>query len=172
MDDKFEPRCMKKWQDAPNYMGEDLSDYFIVVSKHRDSGLLQESNFETIKRDFADKEGIEIASFSHWAVGWVESMIVSEDAPEDVLMELDEVICQLQDHYPVYDEADWSQREYDETLENIKFEGKLDDDTARQVYGWLGNYDETEIEGRDDRGGYPSQEAIQRALEAIGMEVE
>ena len=171
MSEKFEPRCMRKWERAPNYLGEDLSDYYMVVSRSRDSGLLDVSNFESVKRDFADKEGIETASFGHWAVGWIETMMVRDDAPENVLEELDEVMCQLKEEYPVYDEDDYYQRERDATIDNIKFEGRLDDNTATEVLSWLSRNEPEEVDSHDDRGGYPSSEAIQRALEAIEMEV-
>ena len=167
MAEKFEPKCMRKWERASNYMGEDLSEYYIVVSKSRDSGLMDVSNFESIKRDYGDRDGVEIASFSHWAVGWIESMTVRDDAPEEVLEELDEVMCGLKERYPVYDEDDWSRREYDATIDSIKFEGKLGDKTATEVLYWLSHNEPEEVESHDDRGGYPSSEAIQRALDAI-----
>lgn len=61
------------------------------------------------------------------------------------------------------------------TIENIRFEGRrlvaedAPEDWAAKVWSWLWNNDEGQVEGRDDRGGYPSEESIGNALAALGM---
>jgi hypothetical protein len=38
------------------------------------------------------------------------------------------------------------------------------------VYGWLSDHDCSAIENRDDRGGYPSEDQLRAAFEALGYE--
>lgn len=164
----YKPKCMTRWERAPNYAGEDLSDYYVVISKHRDSNLLEQSNYDGMKEDFLDRDGVEEAHFGHWGVGWIESMIVRKDAPDEVLMELDDVVCSLTEHYPVYDEEDFSRREYEETIDNIMSEGSIDEDTAKEVFSWLWGNDQQQLYAYDGFGGYPTEESIIRALKSIG----
>ena len=48
----------------------------------------------------------------HWAVGWVEHVIVRADSPEPILQAAVEIYCALQD-YPVYDESAYSDACYE-----------------------------------------------------------
>ena len=36
---------MQKWSRTENYIGESYNDYYVLLSHHRDSGLVEESNF-------------------------------------------------------------------------------------------------------------------------------
>lgn len=47
---------------------------------------------------------------SHWACGWVETILVRDDAPEEILQAAGEIVASLED-YPVLDEEDFSRRE-------------------------------------------------------------
>jgi hypothetical protein len=78
--------------------------------------------------------------------------------------------------YPVLDETDYSNREYEATLENIADAGwrlrqefDLPEDWAEQVYSWLSDNRSGEVENRDDQGGYPSQSALVEAFAALGF---
>ena len=68
------------------------------------------------------------------------------------------------DDYPVLDESDYSNREYEATVENIdiaawklKQQFELPEGWAHSVYDWLSQHMETEIENVDDQGGWPSK---------------
>ena len=70
--------------------------------------------------------------------------------------------------------SDYSAREYEMTLKNIadaawrvKREHELPRGWEAQVYRWLSDHEEDAIENRDDRGGYPSEEALKRAFAAL-----
>ena len=108
------------WVRPSNYVGKDWTGYFIVVSQNRDSGTLEKVNFETARKLLSKWEGEEVnatqpgdipcedlqvtvATANHWAVGWVESLLIHEDASEDALIEAAEIICSLAD-YPCLDD--------------------------------------------------------------------
>jgi hypothetical protein len=67
-----------------DYFG-DITDYqdqgwTLFVGRHRDSDNLENSNFETIEKQFEEKyeknEDFRIEGSSHWAVGWTDQMMI------------------------------------------------------------------------------------------------
>ena len=56
--------------------------------------------------------------FNHWACGWIDELMVHEDAPEAVLILAANIHSQLQD-YPILDEEDYSRREFEAEEEAI-----------------------------------------------------
>ena len=81
------------------------------------------------------------------------------------------------DAYPILNEDNYSDREYEATLVNIKDAAwrlkndfDLRDGWETEVYSWLSDYECGEIENVDDRGGYPSEESLGRAFDALGYE--
>ena len=159
---KYIPENIQKWERASNYMGEDYDDYYVVYTTSRDADLLGQSNWNAMLEKLENMDGVEVIRASHWAVGWVEFIIVHEDF-EDALMEADNLIAQLNE-YPVLDEEDWSQREFDDTIENIQIEGRIGEADARKVFSYLWEHDQREVEAVDGFGGYPSEESINKAM--------
>jgi hypothetical protein len=109
---------MTAWDNASNYIGETLKGWF-VYSKHRDSDLLTESNFDhilaalnTVATAAGNPNCIIRPVVNHWAVGWVEQICLTSDAPEPVIREAERLLAALED-YPALDEDDWSEREWD-----------------------------------------------------------
>lgn len=102
---------MEKWEYASNYIGENYSDYYILYSHHRDSNILNNSNYDTLQKIFINLPGVIEVSANHWAVGWVESILIHEDAKETI-EKGNEYLDKLSD-YPVLDEDDLSNREYE-----------------------------------------------------------
>ena len=87
------------------------------------------------------------------------------------------VLALPMDCYPILDEEDYGRRESEATVENIvdaawrvKDEYELSDDWQYEVYGWLSENDCGEVENTDDQGGYPSDEALRKAFEALGFQ--
>lgn len=85
-----------------------------------------------------------------------------------------EIKCALDD-YPVLDEEDYSRREYESAVEWISSEGTryladegVPEDWAEQVWSWLWENDQGELESRDDQGPAPSRDSIREALRALG----
>jgi len=68
-----------------------------------------------------------------------------------------------------------SDREYEATLENITDAAwrvgrdyDLPDGWESEVYSWLSDHEQGEIENTDDQGGYPSEAALRRAADGLG----
>jgi len=89
---------LEKWQCADNYLGEDLKDYYIVCGQHRDSEYYQQSNFIIATQRLGGEHDPEviIARFGHWAVGWVENLLVHENAKDKVDIAL-EIVNDIED---------------------------------------------------------------------------
>jgi hypothetical protein len=92
----------------------DRQDWYVApVSQTRDSGPLDQSNFQTFTALLTDRVGPEGATweihrFGHWGPGWFEVVIVQPgtaafDAAVDAATSLLD--------YPVLDENDWCERE-------------------------------------------------------------
>jgi hypothetical protein len=174
----------RAWVRASNYMGEDLTGYYTIYSHNRDSTLLDESNWDSLVKQFEKNKRFEIHHFNHWACGWVEALMIDgQRMTVKDYTEILEIINKLED-YPLLDETDYSKREYESTLENIKGElhsatfnydesdeyKKMEsDDLAHKVYSWLSNNDPEQLEIRDDNGGYPTTESISKALLSLNL---
>src|SRR3989442_2963837 len=105
---------MTGYDDASKYIGERLDGYF-VYSKHRDSDALARSNYECILQDLQklDLDHVEEHSFNHWAVGYVDQIVLVADASEAVIRRAEDILTKLAD-YPVFDEQHWSELEHKE----------------------------------------------------------
>lgn len=123
---------LKLWERPPHYVGYDWRNWYPVISQVPTSGdLLAESNFATAleRLEAVASEGsneiaevdcdmesepvacVQTAHERHWAVSWVETVMVHKNAPQAVIGEADAIVKAL-DSYPVLDEDDWSCREW------------------------------------------------------------
>lgn len=100
--------------DASNYAGTDFSSFLTVpVSRTRDSGPLDESNFEEALRLLGgESDTVQIHRFGHWACGWYELLLV--DPSDAAAVRIGEDIERRLENYPILNEEDYSQRETDE----------------------------------------------------------
>ena len=171
-----------RWRSSSNYGGRDLSDHYCVLGRSRDSGLLETSNWEVGQTKFKEFDsGWEVFGFNHWGVGWIDELMVHEDAPEDVLILAANIRGQLE-AYPILDEEDHSRREYESAVENITeaysslkrldvYDGTLstraDVKVIEQLVTWFGENRPDGMSSSDDSGFYPSDEELTEALEAI-----
>lgn len=156
------------------------------VIRTRDSGLLEQSNAAALVKaleslpQFTGEWSLEAAT--HWGCGWVEHLafrLLDENGQPTAVYEwLAEWYTRLQEDYPVADDEDYSRREFEATLENIRYEGnystrlldvELPEDWERAVYRWLWDNHPESVESRDDRGGYPSREKVVEVMRALGM---
>jgi hypothetical protein len=108
---------MTAFDTARNYMGERIEGY-VVYSKHRDSDLLTVTNYSGILADLeaaaeaaGKPESVEDHSFGHWAVGHVDQIILTPDAPDAVFEVAERALERLAD-YPVYDDSAYSDAEW------------------------------------------------------------
>lgn len=85
-----------------------------VFSKHRDSDVLDLSNWETVieAMQMYPKQDWDIAHLTHWAVGWVEHIVynLSNERITNYTVGMRERLA----NYPVLDEMQYSQMEWDE----------------------------------------------------------
>jgi hypothetical protein len=96
---------IQKWESGESYMGDDLSDYYVVVGKNRDSGILEESNWDYVIKTFDEKD-ILIAHFNHWLCGWVEQILIKDDN----YLTLEKAENMLDRDVPYLDESDYYER--------------------------------------------------------------
>lgn len=163
---------------------------FIHILGHRDERLIGESNRLAIEAELtkvseATNGNFWLGSSRHWAVGCTYDVVmtpilmVDSEHPAEFLNPVFEKLAEISralEEYPVLDETDYCQREYDATIENIKseFGNKMSDeapeDWAEQVFSWLFDYDQEAVENRDDQGGWPTEEQIRNALAEISLE--
>lgn len=100
-----------------NYMGEDwMKDWYMLVGRSRDSSVLEQSNFDAaLKLLGGESETVQIVRFNHWAVGWIEELMISPEDSKAVEIALD--IKDKLGEYPVLDDVDFSQREWNQAVE-------------------------------------------------------
>ena len=128
----------RKWEYPSDYGGFSPVDDVVIAGQSRDSECLERSNYETIFKHLKDLEtklsdqdpelydqayalndgDLFIYDYraGHWAVGWVETMLMSKHAPDDLQMAVVEVIDCLAE-YPCFDDEHYSELEHEETTD-------------------------------------------------------
>lgn len=157
----------------------------IVYTSNRDSTLLDQSNAAAIDKALepfteADDPDVVNERHNHWAVGHVDGYRIRVYRNGQITAAFAayyELMQRLED-YPILDEENYSQREYDATCENIKSEGEYvarkhdytlpnGDEWVGDVFSWLWDHNQRAVENRDDQGGYPSEEELIEAFDAL-----
>jgi len=132
---KWAPNGASSCDSSANYAGLDLSEYYVALGKTRDSDLLGQSNFHAFVRALKDKgfeqgepddyrnmennpQCFEILSFGHWACGWYEQIFIHET--QDKVLAAAEALGEQLSDYPVLDEEDFSNREWEAASEYWK----------------------------------------------------
>lgn len=145
---------------------------------------MEESNCNQIKKALkpfteGDDPDVWFETHHHWAVGWLEAAVVRVFSPQTraVTAAFGE-FCRIKEaleNYSILDERDYSEREYQATLENYSSEmSRLKDDLpdgwAGEVYSWFSDHGQDRcIENRDDRGDYAPRDKIIEALQDLGL---
>ncbi|EMI54177.1 hypothetical protein [Rhodopirellula sallentina] len=163
---------------------DDSDQWAIIYTHHRESGLLERSNAGVIGKammPFTEKDDddpdVVMETHSHFAVGWIAGFSIRCLDEEGIVTEAFKRYAELHvamDQYSILDEEDYSNREYEATVENIvdaakslNDEYELSDDWQYQVYSWLSDNECGELESTSDHGGCPSEEALLRAMNAL-----
>ena len=113
---------MEKWSRSENYIGESYYDYYVLLSRARDSGLVEESNFySALKALNGESKTVKVVRAFHWLCGWIEMILIHESDKEaiDKGNEIEESL----ENYPILDEDDFYERESErreEILEEIR----------------------------------------------------
>ena len=164
---------------------EDADQWSVIYTHNRDSGLLDQSNSHVISQSMesfteGDEPDVVFESHSHFAVGHVDGFSVrvfNATGNITAAFRAYHELAERLDDYPILDEADYSNREFEATLDNIKDAAwrlkndfQLPEGWESEVYSWLSDHRSGEIENKDDQGGYPSEEALRAAFEAQGFE--
>ena len=101
------------------YFGDlDLNVWgFAPFGKHRDSDLLQESNFDVALKELKRVSGksVEVMHTNHWAVGWYDHIMVRTTAKKTMEKVLE--LCNRLDNYPILNEEDYSEREFNQACD-------------------------------------------------------
>lgn len=112
---EFQPTAF----DARGLNGErhGISDWFVApVSQTRDSGTLSRSNFRSLLRALGgESDTVQVHRFGHWGPGWYEIILI-DPADETAVQTATEIEGALAD-YPIVDESDHSELEWNETAE-------------------------------------------------------
>lgn len=171
---KFDSFC---WFDEPDA----AESWCIYYTHNRDSGLVAESNASVIDKALdpltmcGEREDARRESHHHWAVGHVDGWAVRVRTPEGELtpafLELVGLLVSLED-YPILDESDYSDREYQAAIMAIGQQCRYEEFKGEQcpeIFAWLWDNEQSELENKDDQGAYPSREAVERAATALGF---
>ena len=177
----------KKFDSFAWFRRRELNDpdaWAVIYTHHRDSGLLDQSNASVITKTlepFADGDDSDVVfeSHGHWAVGHIDgfSVRVFKDGEITDAFRTYHELAERMENYPILDESDYSQREYDATLENItdaayrlKHEFTMPDGWEGEVFSWFWDHNQRAVENRDDQGGYPREDDLRAAFDALGYE--
>lgn len=162
----------------------DPENWAVIYTHHRDSGLLAQSNASVIEkamRPFAEGDNPDVVyeSHSHWAVGHVDgfSIRVFKRGRITKAFRIYHELAQRMADYPVLDETDYSNREYEASFENLdlaawklKGEYELPDDWQSSVFDWLSQNRESALENTDDQGGWASEDDLAAAFDSLGYQ--
>jgi hypothetical protein len=173
-------QCFAWWREREI---EDSENWAIIYTHHRDSGLLDQSNAHVIAKamePFADTKVPDVVfeSHNHWAVGSIDgfSVRVFRDGTITDAFRTYHELAERMASYPILDETDYCNREYEATVENIgsaawrlKNDYELPTGWEEEVYSWLSEHRFAAIENCDDQGGYPSEEELVEAFTALGF---
>jgi len=170
--------CFVWWREQEM---DDADDWMIHYSHHRDSGLLDQSNAQQIREALApftdgDDPYVVKESHSHRAVGHIDgfSLRVFRNGKITEAFRTFHKLMESLAAYPILNEEDFSNREYEATVENIvdaawrlRDEYDLPENWQYEVHGWLSDNECHEIESTSDQGGYPSEDSLRRAMNAL-----
>lgn len=176
-------KCFVWWREREM---EDADQWMIHYTHHRDSGVLDQSNAEQIRQALDQfTEGVvpDVVqeSHNHWAVGHIDGFslrVFRSGEITDAFRTFHELMERLAE-YPILNEDDFSNREYEATVENIvnaawrlRDDYELPENWQYEVYGWLSDRENHEVECCDDQGGYPSEDSLRRAMNALFQRLE
>ena len=127
---------LELWKTPRDYAGAEYPDYYMAFGQSRDSEVLERANFDAAleklggehsspewekahpELEAEGKEEVMVARASHWAVGWVESILVHKDsAMVPVLQEM----MDAYEEYPVVDEdllSEYEMKQQDQDFES------------------------------------------------------
>jgi hypothetical protein len=109
------------WKRPDSYVGPNHFEYLVLAGQNRDSDSLTRSNFIeflALLGGESEENGIQVIRDSHWAVGWIEMLMIHRDAPHELLEKAMKALNDL-DAYPVLNDEAFSELEHAEAEEVI-----------------------------------------------------
>jgi hypothetical protein len=136
------------WAHPGDYAGHNPVGDFVIYSRHRDSSIMENVNYNLICAELGavdDDFSAPVYTFraGHWAVGWVEYIILKKEAPEDVLEKAAEILSALSD-YPILSDDAYSEAQF-EAIVNY-----WEDETIRGRVEWCYEAGESIFAARRD----------------------
>lgn len=102
-----------------NYSGPRLGDLVVVLSRSRDSEILEDSNFESALEMLGGvSRHVTVERSEHWGCGWIELILVNPKSAKH--LKIAYKISQSLKDYPVLDNNDYSERESEYRSEYAK----------------------------------------------------
>ena len=101
-----------------NFIGnvDDIKPFLILLSKNRDSHILDESNFDCALESLGgESETVQVHRFGHWACGWFEYILIDPKDKKAVIIA--EGIESALSDYPVLNDSDYSDRCFNDICE-------------------------------------------------------
>jgi hypothetical protein len=114
----YQPQYLKKWTEAPNYLGMDLTDYYVVGVESEQSDSVDMSNYRVWHRLFPDLEEFSFGGFMKFKALMIHKVSLLLEA-------IDEKKKSLED-YPILDEEDLSELEFEQWSEYWSNWGYID----------------------------------------------
>lgn len=107
---------LRKWTTPDSYMGASWFDYYVGLSQHRDSDVLERSNFaECLDNLGGESETVVVVREGHWLVGWVEWIAIHES--DLIAVDSMRKMLDMLESYPVLNEEHFCELENDEAEE-------------------------------------------------------
>ncbi len=165
------------WRAQPEEGGD---DWCIIYTSTRDTAdCLTLSNEAVIIRELEKfEDDFTQESHNHWAVGYVNGFSLRVRDAEGNITEAFKKYCELRlamESYPVLDEGDWCEREYEAQCEAIEHSrphwaevDSLPEDWVEQVRSWLNEHDPGELEDTSE-GIWVSEKKVGEVLEELGL---
>jgi len=107
---------MQKWEYPRDYIGATWYEYYMCLGQHRDSDTITRSNFICALAALGgESDTVIIERSSHWAVGWIETLLIHESAADKIAI-ADKILSALE-NYPVLNEEHYCKLESTEAAE-------------------------------------------------------
>jgi len=123
------------WETPDSYFGFDPVGDFVIIGRSRDSSILENTNYVEVFEDLKElsktleTEDDEAFAYdyraSHWAVGWVETVLLRKESPDKLQARAYEILAALADYPCINDEA-YSEAQYEEMEDYWGREGTSD----------------------------------------------
>lgn len=114
----YQPKHLKKWKEAPNYLGMDLTDYYVVAVQSEQSDSVEMSNYRVWHRLFPNLEEHSFGGGMR-----IKALMIHKDSL--ILEAIDEKKESLGD-YSVLDDQDLSELESEQWYEYWSNWGYID----------------------------------------------